>query len=224
MEESTHVGAQHFYQTAVRQTFNWENKNGLIVGYGKGHESEYLGSQINGRVFGIDVVRPEVNPHAFAPAIASALHLPFAAHAFSFVFYHHVIEHVPDARLSLLAIYRVLKPGGILYVGTPNRHRLVGYVGSYNTPLRNKIKWNLIDYKARLQGRFRNELGAHAGFSQRELARLLAETGFAEQTWLTDDYLRFKYGRRLPKAIMQLVTRQPLMEITAPAVYVLCRK
>jgi len=37
-----------------------------------------------------------------------------------------------------------------------------------------KLQWNLSDYRSRLMNRFRNELGAHAGFSEKELSSLQA--------------------------------------------------
>ena len=36
-----------------------------------------------------------------------------------------------------------------------------------------KLQWNLSDYRSRLMNQFRNELGAHAGFSEKELSSLL---------------------------------------------------
>jgi hypothetical protein len=117
----------------------------------------------------------------------------------------------------------VLQPGGWLYVGTPNRHRIVGYVGSHDATLRQKLGWNLTDYRARLRGRFRNELGAHAGYSERELRRAL-EPEFEDLRSLTSDYLRFKYAARVPRPLLALAANTPLREIAAPAVYAMCRR
>jgi hypothetical protein len=74
-----------------------------------------------------------------------------------------------------------------------------------------------------LSGRFRNECGAHAGFSQRELDDLLA-VHFRERTWVTRDYLRFKYtGHRL-RGLIELATCPCCCWFAAPSIYVLCRK
>ncbi|MCB1773747.1 MAG: class I SAM-dependent methyltransferase [Gammaproteobacteria bacterium] len=47
--------------------------------------------------------------------------LPFADHAFDVVVSNHVIEHVPDAANHLREIHRVVRPGGTVYLATPNR-------------------------------------------------------------------------------------------------------
>ncbi len=148
---------------------------------------------------------------------ADVLDIPFEEASFDAVFYYHVIEHVPDPQRSLQEIARVLKPGGGLFVGTPNRSRLIGYVGS-RTSFVNKLKWNWKDWKYRLRGRFRNEYGAHAGFTENEL-RALATPYFREVIFLTGDYLVSKYAQKLPKPILALVLWKPVRTIVAPAVY-----
>jgi hypothetical protein len=55
----------------------------------------------------------------------------------------------------------------------------------------NKLADNVRDWKDRLTGKFRNELGAHAGFSRGELDSMLAKH-FENRLWLTEQYLRFK--------------------------------
>ncbi len=149
--------------------------------------------------------------------------LSFADESFDIVFYHHVIEHVSDPAGSLRELSRVLKPGGWIYVGTPNRHRAVGYLGSFDATAKQKLQWNLTDYKARLTNRFRNECGAHAGFSEKELHTMLA-AHFTEVRFLTGDYLRFKYGQRLPEPILRAVLSRGPREVIAPSVYAIARK
>lgn len=39
---------------------------------------------------------------------------------FDYVFFNHVIEHVLDPNAYIAEIFRILKPGGFLYVGTPD--------------------------------------------------------------------------------------------------------
>ena len=71
--------------------------------------------------------------------------------------------------------------------------------------------------------RFRNELGAHAGFSGRELHGLLAAR-FIDIRSLTGDYLRFKYGDRLPERFLHADTSRGLRDVAAPSVYAVARK
>jgi SAM-dependent methyltransferase len=148
---------------------------------------------------------------------------PSQMKASSLFFYHHVIEHVPDPEASLRELSRVLCNGGWMYIGTPNRRRVVGYLGSPNATWRQKVAWNLADYKARLRGRFRNELGAHAGFTQQELQAMLSPY-FAKVQWLTADYLRFKYGGKLPTRALPLLLSRWGIQFLALAIHELCWK
>ena len=47
--------------------------------------------------------------------------LPFADGAFDIVVSNHVIEHLPELAIHLREVRRVLRPGGIAYLATPNR-------------------------------------------------------------------------------------------------------
>lgn len=47
--------------------------------------------------------------------------LPFADASFDAVVSNHVIEHLDDATVHLRELARVLRPGGLVYLATPNR-------------------------------------------------------------------------------------------------------
>jgi ubiquinone/menaquinone biosynthesis C-methylase UbiE len=133
-----------------------------VAGCGLGHEALFIRKELGGPVIGVDVAvqwDPAMNSGAdlsdFELLPARVTDLPFAADNFDIVFYHHVIEHVSNPAGSLRELARVLRPGGLIYVGTPNRHRAVGYLGSFEATTRQKLQWNLSEYRARLTGRFR---------------------------------------------------------------------
>ncbi|MGH9432686.1 MAG: class I SAM-dependent methyltransferase [Terriglobia bacterium] len=199
---------------------------GVAVGCGTGDEAVYVRWALAGsHVTGLDaenrfsaMARGEVD---FLMGDAKAL--PFPAARFDFAFALHSLEHVGGAREALAEIARVLKPGAWFYMGVPNRTRLVGYLGSMEPTTLQKITWNLKDYSDRLRGRFTNELGAHAGFSWRELEKLLGEQ-FSQVECQTEALLRFKYGERLPRTLLNRILSPRLINYAAPSHYALCRK
>jgi SAM-dependent methyltransferase len=226
LDQDTHAGAQHFCRLLERVRDGGPPPRVLAAGCGVGHEARHIRGRLGGEVVGVDAdlrVEARLAEDGLTLMRASVLDLPFPDGHFDAVFYHHVIEHVSDPPRSLAELARVLRPGGWLYVGTPNRHRVVGYLGSYDASLRQKIRWNADDYRARLAGRFRNELGAHAGYSQAELRRLLA-VDFVDHRPLTAEYLRFKYGGRLPRPVMSAIAGTPVRELAAAAVYAVARR
>ena len=114
----------------------------------------------------------------------------------------------------------------VLVVGSQNSsnsRRLVGYLGSFDATTWQKITWNLADWVARARGKFRNDLGAHAGFERWELASLLAER-FSDVQLLTEEFLRYKYGDRLPRFALDLLLAPAIVDYSAPSNYAICRK
>ena len=65
--------------------------------------------------------------------------LPLPNESQDLVFFDNVLEHVESPLLSLSEIFRVLKPGGVTYLTTTNRHRFspVGRNWEYNVPFFN---------------------------------------------------------------------------------------
>jgi ubiquinone/menaquinone biosynthesis C-methylase UbiE len=169
----------------------------LVVGCGSGIEAAILSSALNTHVIGIDV-KAHFDPTACKLVelrVEDATRLSFGNESFDFVYSYHALEHIPEYRQALREMRRVLVPDGSYCVGTPNRLRLIGYLGSKTASTREKIQWNLLDWQARLHGRFRNEFGAHAGFSKRELGAILREhLGPSED--ITFEYYLNLYKRR----------------------------
>jgi len=65
--------------------------------------------------------------------LQSSYHLPFDDDAFDVVSSFQVIEHVPDVKRYLVELKRVLAPGGILLITTPNRaYRLLPFQKPWN--------------------------------------------------------------------------------------------
>ena len=229
----SHAGAGFFCREfKARSNDNQLPPRVLVAGCGAGHEAVAIQQDLNGVVDAVDIedfVSPELKlKSAVRFGVASVSQLPFQDSAFDAIFYHHVIEHVDDPVGSLAELYRVLAPGGWLFVGTPNRHRLVSSIGAHqqstwDATFANKLADNLRDWKDRLTGRFRNELGAHAGFSRKELDRMLA-VHFDERHWLTKEYLKFKYSSGRAGKLLPIATHPTVCWFTAPAIYTLCRR
>ena len=89
----------------------------------------------------------------------------FPAGSFSVVHFSHLIEHVPDPRGFLAEVRRVLSPGGLIVVTTPNIDGL----------------------QARLfREGWRSAIADHLTlFSRRTLGRLLAQSGFTVRRIVT---------------------------------------
>lgn len=173
-------------------------RNLLVVGCGSGLEAAVLARDLQCPVTGIDIndsFDPRVRT-VVTLEVCDATAMRFADASFDFVYSYHALEHIPDYRKALSEMRRVLRADGSYYVGTPNRARVLGYLGSKTASTQQKIKWNLGDWQARLRGRFRNEYGAHAGFLTEELGSELVRT-FGLVTDISVDYYRAVYPTRL---------------------------
>lgn len=100
----------------------------LDAGCGTGYEAGQLAQIVPGlRYFGVDISSLRL-AEAAANGVAepsrffqSALEtVPFAADVFDYVGSHEVIEHVEDPAIVLPELFRVLKPGGVCVIATPN--------------------------------------------------------------------------------------------------------
>lgn len=104
-----------------------------ILDLGSGNGDICAHFDTNNFAVGIDVkdqVRAE-NVH-IPRCVAQSERLPFSDHCFDVVISHHVIEHVTDHAGHVSEIRRVLKRGGVCYLGTPNLSSplMRGHVGN----------------------------------------------------------------------------------------------
>jgi SAM-dependent methyltransferase len=151
----------------------------LVVGCGDGSEACTLARELQPvTVDAIDTggyfqfAHPRVTFHRM-----DARAMDFPDGTFDIVYSFHALEHIPEPERAIREIRRVLRDCGMFFIGVPNRQRLLGYFTGRDATLRDKVAWNLIDWWARLRGRFRNEFGAHAGFSLEELDVLCSRIG-----------------------------------------------
>lgn len=192
----------------------------LVVGCGKGIEAAVLSDSLNAQVTGIDIQEgfDEVASKFADLKQDDATRMSFPDEHFDAVYSFHALEHIPNYRQALKEMRRVLRPGGVWLVGTPNRNRLVGYLGSKGATFSQKITWNINDWSARLKGKFRNEYGAHAGYSSEELNSELNAV-FSEVKEITLPYYLEIYSSK--RLAVQALSSLGIARWMLPAVYFL---
>jgi len=111
----------------------------LDVGASAGIIAGELG-RVFGEVIGIDIDEEGiVRGREFLTGsnqelrVGDAMNMPFEDESFDVAVLNHVYEHMPDARRVFDEVWRVLRPGGVVYFGAQNRlaplephHKLLG--------------------------------------------------------------------------------------------------
>jgi len=158
----------------------------LEIGSGRGTLLQRLVSD------GIDAVGIEISPERVAEAVArfpglplihvSGVHLPFGDESFDCVLSFDVFEHIADSDAHLSEVRRVLKPGGLYLLQTPNK---------WTNTIFETIRWRSFT-------RWRTDHCAlhSAAELERRLRRFEFETLFADVPVVTDFY-RAKVRRHL---------------------------
>jgi glycosyltransferase involved in cell wall biosynthesis/predicted SAM-dependent methyltransferase len=107
-----------------------------------------------------------LNRHGVPVTHGSAFALPFKNDSFDCVISSQVIEHIPYDEVLFTEMRRVLRPGGMLIIGTPD----------YDT-----VGWRTIEpiYGFLMPGGYRDEHITH--YTRGQLLELLARHGFAHE-------------------------------------------
>jgi ubiquinone/menaquinone biosynthesis C-methylase UbiE len=198
----------------------------LVAGAGRGDEAVLVNQEFGNKTIGIDLnitrqVLWEGNPDVFFQR-QDMTGLAFGNAVFSLVYSYHVIEHVSHYLIALHELCRVLKPDGVLFIGFPNKHRLLSYFRtSQRATSLEKLKWNINDYLYRFKGQFENKYGAHAGFSEQEFVREASKI-FSVVHPVRDQYMLLKYKKF--HGMIQALISTGLAEIFFPSNYYICVK
>lgn len=92
---------------------------------------ETIGVDID--VKGVEYAKKNFESEKLHFELGDSMSLQFSDNSFDVINCTQVYEHVPDSKILMAEIYRILKPGGICYFSAGNR--LVLIEGHYNLPL-----------------------------------------------------------------------------------------
>lgn len=92
----------------------------LDLGTGSGHIANEFAQQAK-RVVSVDVTDERQTSEGYEFVLVDSAKLPFADATFDIVVSNHVVEHIPDQSTHLQELMRVLRPGGVAYLATPNK-------------------------------------------------------------------------------------------------------
>ena len=125
---------------------------------------------------------------------ADAQSIPIKDGCFDFCYCFHSLEHMTNPTTCVSEIARVLRDEGELFISTPNRRRLVGYVSSAQRETARAILLkNVREWVARCKGEFEPEKGYHCGFTLGELCKLLT-SDFKEVRFVSEEYAIYMAG------------------------------
>ena len=203
----------------VQMTYPRQFNNALIVGCGSGREAFSISQHFHCNVTGIDIDGAaflQFNATTVRLLEMDASRMDFGDRSFDLLYSFHVIEHLSDLDATLNEMLRVLQPSGVFCIGTPNKSRLLGYVG-VDTSLTQKLLGNVKDWQMRLSRRWENSLGAHAGFKRGELQEI-CERVFGEGKDVTEEYYRKLY--KSWAVTIDVICKARLSDAIFPSVYV----
>jgi ubiquinone/menaquinone biosynthesis C-methylase UbiE len=168
--------------------------DGTHLAWLRGYVSELYGSDYNlSRL-------PRARSHNKTRCVfmADITNYPVRDNMFDVIYFNHVIEHIPNDAAALAEAYRVLKPGGLLILGTPNEGVWFWQLAYRLQPRMLRLSDHVQFYTAEtLEAKCRS-----AGFSVRETKHI----GYGVPHWTLDAGLRqFKVLDDLFETVGQVV-------------------
>lgn len=158
----------------VLKTDLWdEARNTRILQWMQRQGARVSGIDISGPV--IRMARREFRGAPFTSAGADVRALPFADRSFDAIYSMGTVEHFPETDAAIAECFRVVRPGGRVVMGVPNRH------DPFLRPLLVELLYRtgLYDY------------GFEKSYSRRALRRMMETAGF---TVVGDDGILFIPG------------------------------
>lgn len=129
LREEKNLGHPNIKMIREWMNLQFRGQKILVVGAGTGAESvvfHQLGAKIHAiepdpralKILGLKAELAGIPRDRFRKATAEKL--PYPADSFDFVYCYTVIEHVQDVEQSIVEMIRVCKPGGLVYIQTPD--------------------------------------------------------------------------------------------------------
>ncbi|MFN9578004.1 MAG: class I SAM-dependent methyltransferase [Gemmatimonadota bacterium] len=206
--------------------FDSATPHGLVLGCGPAPRAVLAMADAGFVVTGVEPVRDNVRTAtAFVGERAtvvegSAEAIPLPDGSQDFVLMESVLEHVDSPPRSLAEIFRVLKPGGLVYIYTTCRTKFHprGFNGEYSVPFLNWFPAAVREAYVHHQQHFAPALAnynarpAFHWYTYTELVKLGRYDGFAQLSSLLDVVppdSPFVQGSRLRRWLMPRVQRRP---------------
>jgi ubiquinone/menaquinone biosynthesis C-methylase UbiE len=153
--------------------------------------------------------------------VADAGNLPFSDEAFDILICTEVIEHLLDVQQALGELHRILKPGGVLYLTTPNKAGTGLFYGPLkylSTRLGLSLKEHRPVYKRTQEAEQMYGMKSHVReFLPRELEDLLNDGGFcisiSSRVFVT--YLDLQLLSKLTRGLDRVLCAIPLVRLFA---------
>lgn len=188
----------------------------LDLGCGDGTNLPWL-APFAERLLGVDynllrLLRARRSAPEAALFLGDLLDLPVPDGFADVVFFNHVIEHVPDDAAALREAHRILAPGGLLVLGTPNEGAYWWQLAYRRAPAVRATTDHVHFYTADTIGRRMRE----AGFALREIEHL----GWGPPDWSWDARLR---ARKWVDDLFEWVGRR-VMPRQASSLYLVATK
>lgn len=168
--------------------------DGTHLAWLRGHVAELYASDYNL----LRLTRARSLNQAHCVFMADITNYPVRDDTFDVLFFNHVLEHIPDDVTALAEAYRILKPGGLLLLGTPNE-------GVWFWQLAYRLQPGMLRSSDHVQFYTAETLAAKCrsvGFTVRELKHI----GYGVPHWTLDAGLRqFKFMDDLLEEIGQRI-------------------